>query len=184
MMGWWVVLSFFNSIVSVPVFILVSTPFASRLNSFAILQVQNIFVVRFLIRLFYSIDPVDGLITVLHAFRWMLGWCELVFCMLTFSFGCVQECYTNEYVVVFPVNILCSLLLVMMLVSSSFAPSEVTGWAPLWDFRLAVIAPSEVGDCLPLCLFLFYWMWCSYQNMLAIFSKPWVLRLQILSTGF
>ena len=64
--GGWYFLFFMNSIVSVLVFILVPTPFSSRLNAFAILQAQTIFVVVFLIRSRYPIFPVDGLINALH----------------------------------------------------------------------------------------------------------------------
>ena len=79
-----------------------------------------------------------------------------------------------------PVNVLCRMLLVMLIVCLSFAPSEMTRWAPLWYFLWAVIAPSEVADCLKLCFF--YWLRRSYQICFLICSKSWVLDLQIPST--
>ena len=46
-----------------------------------------------------------------------------------------------------------------------------------------VLAPSEVGDYRPLCLFFVLLAAAVLSNIIANFSKHGVLHLQIISTG-
>ena len=57
----------------------------------------------------------------------------------------------------------------------------MTNWDPVRAFCLVMLAPSEVGDCLP--FFIYLLDAAVLTNIIANFSKRLVLHLQILSTG-